>query len=251
MAGRSDDDLAGAVKRAVAPQPLPKRFYAAAGLREEAGGFAVVLDGKPVRTPGRKPLAVPTRSIAQALAAEWEAQVGTIDPGTMPLSRLVNSAIDGVVGAEASIATDVAKYAGSDLVCYRADFPEGLVAMQARLWDPVLEWAYTTHGWRFVCSVGVMHVAQPEASLRGVGATLGRYDAFALAGLHSMTTLTGSVLLALAVAEGRFDVAEAWTAAHADEDWQVSRWGEDAEATARRAARWREMAAAAKLVAAR
>ena len=219
-------------------------------MSEEAGGFAVVLDGKPVRTPGRNPLTVPKRSIAQALAAEWEAQVGTIDPATMPLSRLVNSAIDGVVGARPA-SPPISPNMPAATLLYRADFPDGLVAMQARLWDPVLDWALTAHGWRFVCSVGVMHVPQPAASLRGVETALQRHDAFQLAGLHSMTTLTGSVLLALAVAQGRLEAAEAWTAAHADEDWQVSRWGEDVEAKARRQARWREMMAAAKLVAAR
>jgi chaperone required for assembly of F1-ATPase len=248
MPGRSDEDLAGAVKRAVASAPLIKRFYTEATVRKEAGGFAVLLDGKPVRTPGRKVLAVPRREVAEALAAEWLAQGETINPATMPVTRLVNSAIDGVAGNERAVAADIGKYAGSDLVCYRADWPEALVAAQTKTWDPVLEWAKATHGWRFVQSVGVVHVEQPEASLRGVEAAITGFDAFALAGLHTMTTLTGSVLLALAVAQGRLDAVAAWKAAHLDEDFQISQWGEDTEARTRRAARWAEMVAAALLV---
>jgi chaperone required for assembly of F1-ATPase len=227
---------------------LPRRFYKTAEVREQSTGFAVVLDNKPVRTPGRKPLTVPARSIAEAMAAEWASQAEAINPATMPMTRLVNSAIDGVVGAEASVAADIAKYAASDLICYRADFPESLVALQTLHWDPVLAWARESHGWRFAQSVGVVHVAQPPDTLRSIGEAIASHDAYALAGLHSMTTLMGSVLLALAVAGGRLSAAEAWTAAHVDEDWQISQWGEDADARVRREYRWREMQAAALLI---
>ena len=250
MSGSRDDDAArsAAAARKGAGAELPKRFYKSAGVREAAGGFAVLLDGKSVRTPGRKPLLVPARAIADAIAAEWSAQVGTINPATMPLTRLVNSAIDGVFGHEASVAADIAKYAGSDLVCYRTDIPEALIALQNQHWDPVLAWAAAAHGWEFVRSVGIVHVAQPPATLRGVLETIVRFDAYALAGLHSMTTLMGSVLLALAVAEGRLTAGSAWVAAHVDEDFQIGKWGEDDEAAARRAFRWRDLQAAALLV---
>jgi len=226
---------------------LPRRFYKQSTAEPQGDGFAVLLDGKPVRTPGRKPLVVPRREAAEAAAAEWTAQGDTINPATMPMTRLLNSAIDGVVGAEASVAADAAKYAGSDLICYRAEFPDKLIAQQTEHWDPVLAWAESAHGWRFVRSAGVIHVPQPEATLCGVAETTGRYDAYTLAGLHSMTTLMGSVLLALAVSQGRLTAAEAWTAAHVDEDFQISQWGEDAEARARREHRWRDMQAAAML----
>jgi len=147
---------------------LPRRFYKQSTAEPQGDGFAVLLDGKPVRTPGRKPLVVPRREAAEAAAAEWTAQGDTINPATMPMTRLLNSAIDGVVGAEASVAADAAKYAGSDLICYRAEFPDKLIAQQTEHWDPVLAWAESAHGWRFVRSAGVIHVPQPEATLCGV-----------------------------------------------------------------------------------
>jgi len=227
---------------------LPLRFYKLVEVREHDLGFAIVLDGRAVRTPGRKELVAPSRQVAQALKAEWEAQVSKIDPATMPLTRLLNSAIDGVVGAELEAAADAAKYAGSDLICYRSDFPEGLAKAQSARWDPILAWAQSAHGWQFVTSVGVVHVSQPPETLRSVALAICQFDAFALSGLHSITTLTGSVLLALAVAGGKLDAEVAWAAAHVDEDWQISKWGEDEEAKARRAFRWREMQAATLLM---
>ena len=241
-----DEDAArsAAAARTGANAEMPKRFYAAASVGETAGGFAMLLDGKTVRTPGKKPLAVPRRTVAEALAAEWDAQVKIINPATMPLTRLVNSAIDGVVGQERAVAADVAKFAGSDLLCYRADLPEGLVALQQQHWDPVLAWAERDLGCRFNVTVGVGHVAQPPESLARIEALAAGYDAFALSGLHSMTTLMGSVLLALAAARGHLTGEAAWTAAHVDEDWQISLWGTDDEAVARRQSRWRDMQAA-------
>jgi chaperone required for assembly of F1-ATPase len=146
---------------------------------------------------------------------------------------------------------EIAAYAGADLLCYRADEPDALVAAQAASWDPVLDWARDELDARFILSEGLRHVAQPEPTLRGIGAALAAIDdPFALAALHVMTTLTGSALLALAVAKARLSADEAWRAAHVDEDFQIGRWGEDAEAAERREARWREMAAAARVFAA-
>ena len=250
MAGNRDEDTARsmAAARKGAGAALPKRFYVSAEVREFVNGFAVALDGKPIRTPGRRQLIGPGRPLAEAMTAEWSAQLATIDPATMPMTRLVNSAIDGVAGHEGEVAADIAKYAGSDLVCYRAGAPAGLVALQNAHWDPVLAWADTAHNWRLVHSTGVVHVAQPAKTLAGIAEAVARYDALALAGLHSMTTLMGSVLLALAVAERHLAADAAWMAAHVDEDFQISQWGADAEAAARRAFRWRDMQAAAMLV---
>ena len=241
-----DEDAArsAAAARKGANTELPKRFYATASVGETVGGYAVLLDGKTVRTPSKKPLAVPRRATAQALAAEWDAQVKIINPATMPLTRLVNSAIDGVIGQEREVAADAAKFAGSDLLCYRADLPEGLVALQKQHWDPVLAWAARDLGCQFNVTIGVRYVAQPPDALAKIATLVARYDPFTLAGLHSMTTLMGSVLLALAVARGHLTGQAAWTAAHVDEDWQISLWGTDDEAVARRQSRWRDMQAA-------
>ncbi|MFD1702090.1 ATP12 family chaperone protein [Methylopila henanensis] len=226
--------------------PLPKRFYDVAGVLEREDGFVVALDGKAVVTPARAPLALPTAALADAVAAEWAAQVEVIDPATMPLTRLANAAIDGVARARSEVAEDIVKYAGSDLVCYRADGPERLVERQRLSWDPVLAFARDDLGARFVLAEGVMFVDQSDETIEAVRCAIRRHDdVFTLAALHTMTTLTGSALLALGVLRGVHTVEEAWSAAHVDEDWNVELWGQDHEAQARRAARWLEMRAAA------
>ncbi len=229
--------------------PRPKRFYRAASVDGAAPAFRVLLDGKPVRTPAKRELAVPSRALAEALAAEWEAQGERIDPATMPLTRLANSAIDGVSGREAEVRADIAKYAASDLLCYRAEGPAELVRRQTEVWDPVLAWARESLGARFVLGQGVVPVAQPQAATAAIERALAEFDAFSLAAHHVMTTLTGSALLALAHARGRLAADEAWAAAHVDEDWQIAQWGEDAEAKARRDRRCAEMQAASRLLA--
>jgi chaperone required for assembly of F1-ATPase len=244
-----ETDLGAVVKRAAQAVPLPKRFYTAATVGAHADGFAVLLDGKTVRTPGKAALVVPREGLAKELAAEWAAQTKVIDPKLMPLTRLINSAIDGVAGKEAEVAADAAKYAGSDLLCYRADGPEALVALQAKHWDPLLRWAEISFDCRFRTATGIVHVDQPAGTAERIAGALAAMPAFALAGVHSMTTLTGSVLLAMAVARKKVDAQGAWAAAHVDEDFQIAQWGEDDEATARRAFRWQDMDAAARLVA--
>jgi chaperone required for assembly of F1-ATPase len=229
----------------------PKRFYRAVSVDGAKPTYRVLLDGRPVRTPARKELAVPSRALAQALAAEWEAQGDHIDPGTMPLTRLVNSALDGVTGREAEVRAEIAKYAASDLVCYRASAPHEreLARRQAAAWDPVLAWARRELDVHLSIGQGIVPVAQPQAAAAAIEGVLGGLDAFALAAHHVMTTLTGSALLALAHAGGRLTAEKAWAAAHVDEDWQISQWGEDAEAKARRQRRWTEMQAASRLLA--
>ena len=234
-------------------RPLPKRIYKAVTLAEvqdvDLGRFRILLDGKPVRTPTRALLAVPTKALAEAIASEWDAQGEHIDPASMPLTRLANSAVDGVRGREAAVRADIVTYAGSDLLCYRAPEPEALVRRQAGLWDPVLAWGREALGAHLQVGKGLMPVTQPDAAQHAVARALQGQSAFALAALHAMTTLTGSALLALAHARGRLTAEQAWAAAHVDEDWQIGTWGEDAEAAARRQLRWCEMQAASRMLA--
>jgi chaperone required for assembly of F1-ATPase len=229
---------------------LPKRFYERASVGETADGlYALLLDGRGARTPGRRRIAVPSQRIAHALAREWQEQGETIDPSKMPTTRIVNSALDGVAAHIAETRAEIVNYAASDLLCYRADAPDVLVERQAGAYDRVLDWARDELGARFALSVGIVPVAQPAESLAKVRIALKAFDdPVALAALHVMTTLTGSALLALAVARGRLSADEAWRAAHVDEDFQIERWGEDHEARRRREARWLDMQAAAEIV---
>lgn len=226
--------------------PRPRRFYKVASFNTADDAFQLALDGRPARTPGKRPLALPTRALAEALVAEWEAQGSEIMAESMPLTRLANTVIDGIVGNEAAVRADIVAFSGSDLLCYRAGSPDGLVAAQSRCWDPVLAWARDALGASFVTAEGIMHVAQPQAAIESFSRTLEGLDAWQLASLHQMTTLTGSALLALARFKGAITVEQAWRAAHVDEDWQISQWGEDAEAAARREQRWRDMLAASR-----
>jgi chaperone required for assembly of F1-ATPase len=238
---------------------LPKRFYkavtvAAVALPQPSGGegrspaFRILLDGKPLRTPAKRELELPTRALAEAVAAEWSAQGERIDPATMPLTRLANSAIDAVAGRTVEVRAEIAKYAASDLLCYRAEGPQDLVRRQAEAWDPVLAWARDTLGARFEVASGIMPVVQPDACAAAIAASLEEFDAHRLAAVHVMTTLTGSAVLALAHARGVLSAEAIWAAAHIDEDFQIGKWGEDAEANARRQRRWAETAAASRML---
>ncbi len=229
--------------------PLPKRFYKEAAVVEHNGTFAIELDGRAVKTPVRQMLALPTRSAAQLIADEFAAQEKEIDPARMPATRIANTAIDGVAHDPQAVLEDVLRFASSDMLCYRAGSPERLVDRQTQLWDPVIDWAASKLGARFVLAEGVMHVEQPREALTAFSVHLGQFgDPFAIAALHTITTLTGSAILALAVARGEITGDEAWKLAHVDEDWTIEHWGEDAEAAARRAVREREMAAAVKML---
>ncbi len=244
--GREPLDPTEAARRNMRPQ-LRKRFYSQATVGEGAP-FPVLLDGRPVKTPAKNLLAAPVRALAQAIAAEWDAQDARIDPAVMPLTRLANSILDGVAAAPAPVADEIAKYLGSDLLCYRAGTPEGLVAAQARHWDPILAWAREALGARFVLGEGVMFVAQPEHAVAAARAALPA-DPWRLGAAHVITTLTGSALIALAVAQARLDAEQAWDAANVDEDWNMHLWGRDELALQRRAARFAEMQAAATVLA--
>jgi chaperone required for assembly of F1-ATPase len=204
-------------------QPRARRLYKLAGVQEtEDGRFVVELDGKPALTPGRNRLMLRTRSAAEQVAAEFAAQGETLDPMTMLVTRLVNTAIDGVASDPQAVLEDILRFASSDLLCYRAGSPRELVERQAAAWDPVLDWVRDQFGVHFVLSEGVMHVEQPRESIAVLGVHLRqRAEPFRLACLHVMTTLMGSALLALAVEGGALSPDEAWSAAHLDEDW----WG--------------------------
>lgn len=227
---------------------LPKRFYTDVTVAARGSGYAVELDGRPLRTPGKLVLVLPTEAMAKAIAAEWSAQKELVDPMTMPLTRLANSVRDQVDGREPEVRADIVKYAGSDLVCYRADGPEGLAAAQARAWDPAMDWARRELGADLVVSEGLMPVAQSAASQAAIETAVAPLSSFRLTSAHVLTTLLGSVVLALAVLHGRLAADDAWSAAHVDEDWQIARWGADDEATHRRVARRAEFLAAVELI---
>lgn len=235
---------------------LRKRFYQRASVSEatdyRAAGrpvYRVDLDGRNLLTPDKRQLAMPSREIAEALAAEWEAQTPHIDPRTMPLTRLVNSAIDGVADHMAEVRAGILAYAGSDHLCYLADGPIELVERQSRRWGEIHAWARQAHGIEMALATGVMPVAQSPGMLARVDAALGETSALELAALHVITTLTGSLLLVLALRAGQITPEEAWSLAHIDEDFQIEQWGADAEAGERRQRRWTEMDTAARLLA--
>lgn len=228
---------------------LPRRIYKTVSVTAQDREFLVTLDGRPARTPAKARLAAPTEALAQVLAAEWAAQGEVVDPATMPLTRLVNVAIDAVPRGTAAVAAEIAKYGASDLLCYRTEEPQALAHAQSKAWDPILIASEARLAAHFRCGTGIMFIEQSaqakEAVQTAVAAVAaGQNSHFRLAALHVMTTLTGSVLLALAVGAGETGPAEAWAAAHVDEDFQMQLWGKDSQAMARRAARWHEMAAA-------
>jgi chaperone required for assembly of F1-ATPase len=233
-----------AAQRLARPE-LPRRFYRKATAAPHDGGYALLLDGRVAKTPARRAVVVADERLAEALAAEWQAQEDEINPAAMPLTRIVNAAIDRVSVESDAVRGEIIKYAGSDLVCYRADGPATLVAAQEAAWGPVLAWARQRLGARFILAEGVIHVAQNREALAAVEEALRPFDPLRLAALSTVTTLTGSALIALALADGALNRDAAWTAAHVDEDWQMSQWGIDALAMERRTARFQEMRAAA------
>ena len=246
VAGKSPLDPEEAVRRATRA-PRRQRFYARAGVVEAPDGFVITLDDKPVRTPSGRALAAPNREIADGIVAEWDGQQETIDPLTMPLTRLANSVIDAVVDRVEAVIDDVAKYFGSDLLFYRAGHPEALVAREAAHWDPIVFWAADALGAHFILAEGIVHVRQPDSAIAAARAALPT-NAWSIAALHVVTTLTGSALLALGLMRGVIDQDQAWAAANVDEDWNIEQWGGDEEVAARRAARLVDFRAAATVL---
>jgi len=234
-----------AARRGARPA-LRRRFYEHAKIASNANGHLVCLDDKPVHTPARRLLAAPTVALAEAIAAEWQVQRELIDPATMPLTRLANAIIDGVVDGPGPVAAEIEKYLGSDLLFYRANSPQRLRERQTQHWDPILCWARDELGAQFNVGNGIVHVAQPEAALKAVAAAIPD-DPWRLGALHAATTLTGSALIALALLRGKLSVEAAWQAAHVDEDWNMEQWGRDEIALERRAFRFTEFQAAATI----
>ncbi|HEX9963516.1 MAG TPA: ATP12 family protein [Allosphingosinicella sp.] len=221
-----------------------KRFYKQAAASPEEGGVAILLDGRPVRTPARNLLRVPTEELAEAIAGEWNAQGEKIDPQSMPLTGLANAAVDRVAPDPAAFARGLAEYGESDLLCYRAEGPQSLVERQERLWDPLLDWGRTRFGIEIETTAGVMHRRQPPRTVERLGAAVGAQSAFQLAGLAPLVTVAGSLIIALALAEGAIGLETAWDAAMLDEAWQAEQWGADPLAAASLENRRRDFEAA-------
>ncbi|WP_033923213.1 ATP12 family chaperone protein [Sphingomonas sp. 37zxx] len=221
-----------------------KRFWRDVAMVEQAGGWGITLDERPVRTPGRVPLLVQTPALGEAIAAEWRAVESDIDPRMMPLTGLANAAIDRVAPDAATFAQGLAAYGASDLLCYRAESPEPLIDRQRAAWDPALDWARGRFDVHFTLTAGVMPVTQPAATLERLSDAITARAPFELAPLSVVVTITGSLVLALALVEGAADADSVWTAANIDEDWQIELWGEDSLATQSRAVRTVEYAGA-------
>jgi chaperone required for assembly of F1-ATPase len=243
MTEESKDDRMRRLLTGTEPRPMPRRFYKVVSTD---GDNRVLLDGKPVRTPMKQHLATPTAAMALAVAAEWEAQAKAIDPARMPLTKLANTAIDRAVSERATIIRELVQYADADLTCYRATQPEALVEAQRLHWDPVLAWIHEKLGVRFVPVTGVMHKPQTGEALTAFDGYLQQLSGWHLTAHYIISTLTGSALLSTMLIEGGIAPDAAWAAAHVDEDYQISQWGEDSEAQKRRAGRWIEFAASVR-----
>ena len=209
-----------------------KRFYKSVSLGEVEGGYAVLLDGRTVKTPMRAELVVPGKALAEALVAEWDAQEDEIDPHGMPLTRFANTAIDRVWDEPGPVVDEIAGFGASDHLCYRADEPEDLIARQVAAWDPLIDWVEERFGTRPRVTAGIVHVEQPATLLAALREAVAACDPFQLSALHTIVTGTGSLILGLAHMEGRGSIEDIWAASRVDETWQAELWGVDAEATA-------------------
>ena len=225
-----------------------KRFWTAARAVTCVDGWGVELDGKPLRTPAREALNVPTRTLAEAIAEEWDSVDGEIDPRSMPLTGLANAAIDRVQPDKAAFAAGLAKYTEADLACYRAEGPQGLVERQAKEWDALLGWGQRRFDVDFNTTGGIVHVAQPPATIDRLTHAVSMLDAFRLAGLSPLVTIGGSLIAGLGVLEGAFSPEQAWDAVSLDDRWQLEQWGSDTEAEAALDARRRDFLAAARFL---
>jgi chaperone required for assembly of F1-ATPase len=221
-----------------------KRFYKAVDVRAEPSSFAVRLDNRPVKTPAGHALLAPTRGLAEAIADEWRAQGETIVPDTMPLTKLLNTALDRIPLHRGAVVDDLANYAGADLLCYRAESPAELARRQAAAWDPWLDWAAERFGARLTVTTGVAHVAQPDQALARLRQAITAIDSHRLVALHAAVTITGSAVLGLAFAARVLEAEAAFAAAHIDHAYQADLWGRDAEAESIRARRLDDLRAA-------
>ncbi|MGO8916931.1 MAG: ATP12 family chaperone protein [Stellaceae bacterium] len=225
-----------------------KRFYGTVTVAPEAGGFGVSLDGKPLRTPAKAPLTVPSRTLAEAIAAEWRDQGPEVKLGELALTRLASTAIDLVAARRTEVAAEVARYAGTDLVCYRASHPPELARRQHEAWQPLIDWATLRYDAPLETTVGIVPIAQSSVTLRAFAAAAESYAPLELAALHLATAACGSLVVALALIEGRLDVEGAFAAAQLDESFEIEQWGEDGEQAQRRAALRDDMALAESFI---
>lgn len=207
-----------------------KRFWSSASAQAVDGGYSVFLDGRPVKTPAKAALVVPTFEVAQAIAAEWDAQTGKVDPESMPFTRAANSAIDKITPLFDAVVGEVAGFGGSDLLCYRAEAPDELVKRQELAWDPILNWAQSEFGVSLVVTQGVMYVEQPKQDTDRLCHLVQSHTAFQLMALHDLVAISGSLILGLAVTRGKVAADEGFALSRIDESWQTEQWGEDEDA---------------------
>jgi chaperone required for assembly of F1-ATPase len=245
MSDETEDERWERLSRDRIHRPLPKRFYKSVAVTDQ---FGIALDGRNVKTPLKAPLVLPTRALAEAVAAEWDAQIEVINPHTMPLTKLANTAADRAIPEKSKIVAELLEFAGSDMVCYRAESPAGLVQRQKTHWNPILAWAKTDLRAGFTAVNTITHKRQSPAALQALETHIERLNPFPLVAVHNLTTLTGSALLATILAMGKIPTEAAWRAANVDEDWQIETWGEDTEAMARRTERLNEFLASVKFV---
>lgn len=227
-----------------------KVFWTEVTVSEGTEGFGIALDGRAIRTPAKAPLLLPTRALADLVAAEWVAQQGEIKPDTMPATRAANAAIDKVRGQFAEVAGLITAYGETDLLCYRAESPAGLVARQAAAWDPLLAWSAERFGITWQVTQGVMPVAQNAETLVRLGARVEAFTPFELTAFHDLVAMSGSLVIGLAATEGIAPAGDLWRASRIDEDWQAQQWGADEEATAQSARRQAAFLDAARFFAA-
>jgi chaperone required for assembly of F1-ATPase len=225
-----------------------KRFWKDVSVEQEGAGWSIALDGRPVKTPARAALAVPTQALAEAIADEWRSVEGDVDPRAMPLTGLANAAIDRVAPERQAFAGGLARYGEADLACYRSDWPPELVERQEAAWDPLLAWARRRYDLDFSTSSGLMHIPQPQATVERLAHEVERLDAFRLAGLSPLVTVGGSLIAALAVLEKTMSPEQAWDAVSIDERWQLEQWGADPDAETALANRRSDFFAAARFL---
>ena len=245
MSDETEDQRWERLSRDRIHRPLPKRFYKSVAVTDQLG---IALDGRNVKTPLKAALVLPTPALAEAVAAEWDEQVDVINPHAMPLTKLANTAIDRATTEKSKIAAEILEFADSDMVCYRAESPVGLVLRQKTHWDPIVAWARSDLNAGFETVSTITHKIQSVAALRNLEAHITTLDSFSFIAVHNLTTLTGSALLATMVAAGKTLPDAAWLAANVDEDWQIGTWGEDTEAMVRREGRLSEFLACAKFL---
>jgi chaperone required for assembly of F1-ATPase len=225
-----------------------KRFYQKAEPAKRAGGYAITLDGKPIKTPGRRDLLVPSEALAAAIAEEWNAQATEVRAAKMPLTRFATTTVDRVATQRDAIIRQTANYAGTDLVCYRATHPPELAARQQAVWQPLIDWAVLRYDAPLVVTSGVIPKSQSEESLRAFASAVAEHDDFALTALHVATAACGSLVIGLALTQGHLDAEGAFAVSQLDESFQIEAWGEDAEQAARRRALAADIQAAARFL---